>query len=183
MKVLEFLNRLDSKLHHKPIRIIKTSGPSPYATLQRLKGIFYHIDFGCKIGKDGSDCKYFQGRLSKDEPPMCCCDQCFDRVGYLDVLTNQPTYFARLFNRKTGFWRKDKGCILPREHRSITCLTHHCNHTWMSSYKPTPGIPANSFGDGMGEIKQHLINLEYEASIKSLMVKFKKDTYEIVSQS
>jgi len=36
---------------------------------------------------------------------------------------------AKHFEPKIGFWRPGKGCILPRENRSITCLTHSCEDT------------------------------------------------------
>ena len=37
-------------------------------------------------------------------------------------------YYARKFSVRTGFWRKGKGCNLPHHMRSVTCITHNCDH-------------------------------------------------------
>lgn len=66
-------------------------------------------------------------------PPMCCCSGCKDFNGHFgsrwpnNLETLEP--YAKYFNKNTGFWRKDKGCALPRHMRSLTCAFHVCNIT------------------------------------------------------
>ena len=178
MKVQEFVERLSIKLHKKPIRIIEAEGPSHFTKLQELKGLFYHINFDCKIGENNQECKYYKDGGYTDTTMTCCCNDCLDRVGHLDLLTKPPEYFSRKFSCKTGFWRKGKGCILPREHRSITCLTYHCNHNW-KGYNPPPGVPLWSFNDGMAGLKRCLLELEYQASIGADVITIGRNSFEI----
>lgn len=69
------------------------------------------------------DGKYFSSRL------MCCCQGCRGTVGWNRNLPNDYHRLKRIascFNEETGFWRVNKGCVLPREYRSTTCLRHSC---------------------------------------------------------
>lgn len=87
----------------------------------------------------------------KDE--LFCCGNCRDTLGHhkgnfasliqrglmteewVKVLYENYTEETELttnpegkdFKTKFGFWQRGKGCILPREFRSVTCLTYHCN--------------------------------------------------------
>ena len=71
--------------------------------------------------------------MGERRPPMCCCSGCRDFNGHfgsrwpneLDKL--EP--YAKYFSKNTGFWRKGKGCALPRHMRSLTCAFHVCNTT------------------------------------------------------
>lgn len=69
---------------------------------------------------------------TKGETPhmlMCCCGGCWHSMGYVSYFPNDPRYLKRIakyYNEKLGFWRVDKGCILPRKYRSPTCLRHSC---------------------------------------------------------
>jgi len=87
------------------------------------------IDFGCKF-KDG--------KCIGSGVEMCCCSGCRGSTGFFrttffydysrkDRIEDEMLYYAKKFNLKTGFWRKDKGCILPRRKRSATCLTYNCS--------------------------------------------------------
>jgi hypothetical protein len=88
---------------------------------QTIKGLFMNIDFECNIKPNGS-CK-------NHSTNKCCCYDCKNNIGYIHImLKNQIPLYAKHFNGRTGFWRKNKGCILPHHMRSTTCLTHHCNH-------------------------------------------------------
>jgi len=90
-----------------------------YSDFQASKTFFEKLDFDCRIDENGR-CK---------AGTRCCCDNCFDNAGYLrKVVDTDITKYARVFNTKTGFWRADKGCVLPHKLRSVTCLTTHCNH-------------------------------------------------------
>jgi len=103
------------------------------------------IDYGCEFddkGLCGHRGKAFKGtsKSKLDEiakgrrgrhPTMCCCGGCFEAKGYFNELPASldiVKHIASLFNTKNrlGFWRKGKGCILPRSLRSDTCLLHRC---------------------------------------------------------
>jgi hypothetical protein len=65
-----------------------------------------------------------------NKSPMCCCLDCYTYAGHfhekdLIFAKDIPKYEA-LFEPKVGFWRKNKGCALPRALRSHTCLTYYC---------------------------------------------------------
>jgi hypothetical protein len=90
------------------------------------------IDFGCEFVNDGTTTGCFC-RQGREE---CCCENCAVSYGYF------PTYaygnkrvlaspkmintYNRLFDTNSGFWRPDKGCILPRKYRSMTCVFFNC---------------------------------------------------------
>jgi len=118
MQLKAFLNKL-SKVEFERSR---TSPPVESAVL-KCHEFTEKIDYHCNI--KGRGC--FQSSNSR-----CCCDGCRHSVGFLKdmspevVLKNLSTY-AELFNSKTGYWRENEGCVLPRKLRSRTCLHYHCN--------------------------------------------------------
>lgn len=98
------------------------------------------VDFGCNFDEDGVCVLYRKnkygpkgGKVAKAtirKLSQCCCAGCHYSVGYLDALPGQIDtlgYIAKIFDSRTGFWRADKGCVLPRQYRSNTCLFHMCN--------------------------------------------------------
>ncbi len=110
-----------------------------------VKSLFEYIDFDCQHNKDGGCRKYGNEK-------MCCCYNCFESGGYFRVLIgNDITYYSRKFNakEKNGFWRKEKGCILPHKMRSAMCLTHCCID---ESHSP-------EFGHGMELLQTYLTKL------------------------
>lgn len=99
-----------------------------YDALIALRELTERIDFGCNFGliKTHLCHKYEKPNNPKDKA-MCCCINCADSFGYLKIIPiNQLKYYVRNFNEKTGFWREGKGCILPRNRRSNTCVTFAC---------------------------------------------------------
>lgn len=87
-----------------------------YSRVAELTG---KIDFGCSF-KDGK-CK---GRRSVSS---CCCGGCGVDGGYLKLISPAGAKVAKkLWDQNLGFWRPDKGCILPRRHRSPMCLFYNC---------------------------------------------------------
>lgn len=93
------------------------------------------IDFGCdfvngkcKEQRSKPRSKWEEGDWRRGE--MACCSQCASTRGYLaGIPAGSVEYYMRRFNLRTGFWRAGKGCILPRERRSPTCLTFNCMHS------------------------------------------------------
>lgn len=76
-----------------------------------------------KNGKDD-----FGGNWEGDNPKkkdMRCCSQC--GPGYLNGIPKELREEAQPFlNQKTGFWRPNVGCSLPRRLRPEMCLVYRC---------------------------------------------------------
>jgi hypothetical protein len=130
------------------------------------------MDFGCDFDSDG----WCLGeRASKEKglyPPicevpkgkeymhrMCCCKCCYESLGYLNsnrflFSEDIPTY-EKLFKRKIGFWRRGKGCVLPRKLRSKTCQGFVCGKA--SKKKQN---------DPMFKAFREIIALEYDIRVR-----------------
>ena len=90
--------------------------------LYSYKGATKNLNYPCKFNRIG-EC--IATVLSSD----CGCEDCAYKFGYIrHIRSAQWTInkYAALFNQTTGFWRSNKGCILPRSLRSIKCLTRIC---------------------------------------------------------
>ena len=143
MKVEDFVEYIKVKNNSYSTRIKIIKNPKfkgnlldNFIKIKYLKRIFPYVDFNCQFKNKG--CKIFRSIT-------CCCENCNNKIGFLEILPEKElSYYARKFSLKTGFWRKNRGCILAHEKRSTTCLTHHCN---MNDLK---------FWDGMDEIKKIL---------------------------
>ena len=88
------------------------------------------LNYGCNFNTKGAACS---GRSSMNygtSRETCCCGGCRSNVGYLNLIPNDEESIkaiAPLFDEKEyGFWRKKKGCILPIEYRSSTCIAYRC---------------------------------------------------------
>lgn len=80
------------------------------------------FNYPCKFNRIG---KCIATVLSSD----CGCEDCAYKFGYIrHIRFAQYTInkYAALFDQRTGFWRSNKSCILPRNLRSVRCLTHIC---------------------------------------------------------
>jgi len=68
--------------------------------------------------------------LRANEENRCCCHNCGNSHGHFQrswpASPKLLAYYARKFNPVTGFWRKNKGCILPRHKRSLVCANYRC---------------------------------------------------------
>lgn len=96
----------------------------------KLASLTSKISYGCEFRDDGT-CVQLRNRKDQGAVTneMCCCQWCVRDVGYFDFIQNDPGVISMLaghFKAKVGFWRKGKGCILPRKYRSATCLGHRC---------------------------------------------------------
>ena len=83
------------------------------------------------------ECGFKDGKCKAKETEMCCCIQCREYYGHFHIrffddysseidIEKELLYYAKKIDDRYGFWRRDKGCILPRERRSATCLTYNC---------------------------------------------------------
>ena len=98
---------------------------------EKLAKLTKYIDYNCKFKADGS--------CEGEKSSMCCCNSCYSSMGHFRFLSNNYNSlkaYAKNFVERTikddsiialGFWRKGKGCILPRGMRSVVCLKHFCN--------------------------------------------------------
>ncbi len=67
---------------------------------------------------------------------ICCCNHCGCNVGYWNSTTEGKYFKEELKNTLekkgsrgwNGFWNKEKGCMLPIEIRSPTCIYHICGN-------------------------------------------------------
>lgn len=97
----------------------------PWTDLEGLKKLTDSIDFGCKF-IDGK-CQDARKMEWVGNHPACCCKDCAFAAGYHDIMLEKDIVsYAKKFTSKAGFWRKGKGCILPRKMRSITCVAYSC---------------------------------------------------------
>jgi hypothetical protein len=107
----------------------------------RFASLTKYIDYKCKFVSKKEDGIVYTG-CTKEKYITCCCGNCYNSVGYLSQLPNSYgdiQQIARCFSvpnvngvwvdkiEKLGFWRRGKGCILPREYRSNTCIVHACH--------------------------------------------------------
>ena len=115
-------------------RNCRKEGQEIYKELAKLTA---KVDFGC--GFENGECKAKRS-LGWSSTEMCCCKDCASNIGYLNIIffseysdnydiQQELLYYTKKYQFNTGFWRKGKGCILPREKRSTTCLTYKCSHT------------------------------------------------------
>lgn len=99
-------------------------------TYQQLAKLTAKIDFKCRFEK---------GKCREHRTVRCCCSNCAFYFGYLGTMfmnyysdiediEEQILYYVKKYTLRNGFWRRNKGCILPREMRSATCLTYNCCH-------------------------------------------------------
>lgn len=98
-----------------------------YNELKALKSSTANIDFNCGFDEHGVCAE--RRRYKALIPQMCCCITCVIGIGYLRdeiILPDEINFYKKKFNPYLGFWQVGKGCTLPREMRSITCVFYHC---------------------------------------------------------
>jgi hypothetical protein len=133
------LKIINTKTSNFPTRLLNS--------FRSLKSFIQYINFDCQINESGG-CK------ETPNAKKCCCHDCFYSAGYLNTITDKDLkFYARHFIKHHGFWRKGKGCVLPHEYRSITCLTHHCNGSYSKKDK------YKGFSSGIVELREQLYNM------------------------
>lgn len=114
---------------------------------QQFAKLTTFIDYGCNFER--GKCRN-NGNRGIRSTGMGCCERCEGHFGYLRSIPVDwecIVKIARLFNKKTGFWRKGKGCALPIELRSVVCLnyvctTHHYHYGTRNCQKAKLSQPA-----------------------------------------
>lgn len=105
---------------------------------QEIAEMTKDIDYICGFDSGGL-CKTM--RKDNSINLKCCCINCHNTFGYLMAIPASEDgsierEIINLFDETDGFWRKRKGCILPRKYRSLTCLSYMCM-SW-KLYKTLP---------------------------------------------
>jgi len=91
--------------------------------LQRLK----YYKHKRRTATSAADKEFFSDTITKLYMAASCCLSCRSAVGHFNNVNGDTlTLLAEKFDAKSGFWRKGRGCLLPRKLRSTTCLTHYC---------------------------------------------------------
>ena len=98
---------------------------------KRLKLLSKYLKYPCVFNDDGS----CNGSFNDTNVAPCCCKHCYHNIGYVSFIFEKDiTKYSRKFEQKVGFWREGVGCVLPRELRSIICLTFLCNKVKILNY-------------------------------------------------
>jgi hypothetical protein len=100
-----------------------------YENYIKLKEAINSIEFSCF--QKGGKC------YGIPKTATCCCANCLYYAGHFgssDILEekNIPIYndlFKSNTKTTSGFWVKGKGCSLPRDLRSLTCISYNCEKT------------------------------------------------------
>ncbi len=138
------------------------------------------IDYGCNF-KKGICRNNRDDRLRLNG--MGCCGGCAEYIGYLRNIPINWIHLikmARLFNKRTGFWRKGRGCALPHELRSSICLDYMCSgYNWAlgvrSHQKPKLSQPAKRLLKVLdGKPPKNIVR-----TYKSLELALKNDKMEV----
>lgn len=107
--------------------------------LKRYKLITKHFKYLCAFDEHGT----CVARPSN----MCCCRECTHAIGYLkNIRVGTEEVYASKYNSKTGFWKQDIGCTLPRDMRSETCVGYVCLDTY-EEFKSINGKRVTNFMD------------------------------------
>ena len=98
---------------------------------RRLAELTELVDYQCHFDSKGVCKMYDAGGVfgAASHRSMCCCQSCARSMGYLSIIRPDVVTlgkYAESYDEKTGFWRKDGGCCLPRGLRSPICLRYSC---------------------------------------------------------
>jgi hypothetical protein len=102
--------------------------------IKEIEGVKFNCNFDCNGCAKTKDLKVGD-RVSIYSKEKGCCTDCYNALGYI---RHQPTdeeykIYTRLFknNNQDGFWTPN-GCSLPRELRSVICLSYSCYDSQVS---------------------------------------------------
>ena len=152
-----------------------------FSFYEQIANLTEQVNYGCDFVN--GVCKNKRDSHSKRKE-MCCCKECFWSTGYLHIrsfdqyshietIEQEILYYAKQFERDIGFWRKDIGCVLPREKRSPTCLGHNCNYGKFTTEERLLTQILNSF---KWEKQEHPIYL-------NLIIELLKNHFEEIKKS
>jgi len=118
----------ESKKHFKYLE--HETGPHDWTWEQweKIANLCDQIDYKCDFDDEGKCRHTRKNEVSKEFNKMCCCASCYSASGYLRAIPPKShKRINKIFSEKTGFWRKGKGCVLPRSLRSSMCMSCNCH--------------------------------------------------------
>ena len=126
LTIIEFIDFI------KRFAMIVPSIPEDYL-VEKIKRTSEVLNNKCEF--KNNKCKMIrQLKTNKVDPYSiynkgCCCGKCEDSGGYLKRITsnNVATYYES-WKKGSGFLEEGKGCRLPRELRSKTCICYQCQN-------------------------------------------------------
>jgi len=95
-----------------------------------LSQILYFTNKLYKIFDDSVEIICVDNECKKYRSTRGCCQDCYRNNAHFSharQLTLDLIFKRFKFNKETGFFVDGKGCILPREFRSCTCLNFVCD--------------------------------------------------------
>ena len=147
MNVEEFRNEAKSRGGHTFSN--QSYGGLEWSEWHKLATMTKNIEYGCHFGKhvrnDSTDERSTCSKQRKHNKTAerCCCDSCDTNLGYLRFIQDDQKVVKRiasLLQLKNGFWRENKGCILPRKYRSAVCLGYRCGSAGRYKIYGTEGM-------------------------------------------
>ena len=116
-----------------------------YKLATMTRGIEYGCRFGRQIRNDSTNeqIKCAAQREHSYTDGKCCCSSCGTNLGYLKFIQDDLKVVKRiasLFQLENGFWRENKGCILPRKYRSAVCIGFRCGTAGRYKIHGTEGM-------------------------------------------
>ncbi len=128
----------------------KKETPEGLAARLKLAELSARTDFSkCAFDAEGLCAQRRKWRADRPHyvhPPVqassscgCCCAGCASASGYFSTAPANisKAKLAKLFDPVLGFYRPKTGCVLPREHRSSTCLSYSCFEVYQDPKKKT----------------------------------------------
>lgn len=128
METMEFVEKYlrESGVRKRSITDIYSGWPRVF--FQKLAKRTEEVEYHCDIHENG--CANTRANGHSDFSGKCCCNKCYDKIGYYDELSLEDAELLAPFykeSKKHGFWRPGKGCVIPRHLRSVTCITYTCS--------------------------------------------------------
>lgn len=147
------------------------------------------MDFGCNF--EHGTCRQHKTKVAGEDNP-CCCNGCNSAMGHFKSIpqshirelarnfkSEEVTVKGRYSNGlgvmelkdkkfRPGFWRPGKGCVLPREYRSVTCVTYHCGGSLVNNPQDILLLKALCTGPGYNLLPRNFLQ-EHSSSVTYML--------------
>ena len=143
------VEEMKRKFLNKKTKIVPYVESNILDKIKALKGSSKDFPFDlCKFDDEGRCDRFRNGGV------QCMCKDCNLFCGFIRFTTEKDLImYAELYDEKTGFFRKGKGCVLPREYRSGICLSYYC-------------VKDNNFSKQLREYAESIAFLEKEYRVR-----------------
>ena len=98
----------------------------PWEVHDSIIEIIGKIKFECSFVNNV--CKHYREQEYYARHAMtCCCKDCGKYRGYINAIrVGDSSYYSKLYDIETGFYRRNYGCLLTLERRSTYCACYYC---------------------------------------------------------